>query len=166
VHRAHLHEGLVKVAEKLGATLLVNSRVNKIEYNIGDKVSVTTASGSTHTFDLLVGSDGANSTVRKHLHPTVKPAPPTTNCAYRAIVPYDQVRSDPLTKDLCQKWTMEVWMSDKAYIISYPISAGQDLNVVLSHHLDRFVDTVEDINIEDLRKEYKPLIHESSAWWT
>jgi salicylate hydroxylase len=89
VHRAHLHEGLVKIAEKHGAKLLINSRVNKIDYESSEKVQVTTEAGIQHTFDLLIGSDGVRSVVRKTLFPDVKPTPPTTNCAYRAIVPYE-----------------------------------------------------------------------------
>jgi salicylate hydroxylase len=119
VHRAHLHEGLVQIAEKHGAKLLINSRVNKIEYESSEKVHVTTEAGKQHNFDLLIGSDGVKSVVRKTLFPDVKPTPPTTNCAYRAIVPYEQIIKDPIAKELIKKLTMEVWMSDKSYIISY-----------------------------------------------
>jgi salicylate hydroxylase len=155
VHRAHLHEGLVKIAEKHGAKLLINSRVSKIEYTSSEKVHVTTEAGKQHTFDLLIGSDGVKSVVRKTLFPDVKPAPPTTNCAYRAIVPYEQIRKDPISRELIEKLTMEVWMSDKSYIISYPISAGKDFNMVLSHHVDRLVEEVEDVDMNDLRKQYE-----------
>ncbi|PSS13356.1 hypothetical protein M430DRAFT_77120, partial [Amorphotheca resinae ATCC 22711] len=154
VHRAHLHEGLVKIAEKNGAKLLINSRVEHIDFQDGKKVTVTTQAGKKHTFDFLIGSDGVNSVVRKTLFPEVKPAPPTNNCAYRAIVPYSQIREDPVAKELIDKLTMEVWMADKSYIITYPISAGKDFNLVLSHHIDRAIDKVEDIDMNDLRKEY------------
>ena len=50
---------------------------------------------------------------------------------------------------------MEVWMADKSYIITYPISAGKYLNLVLSHHLDHLVDKVEEIDMNDLRKQYQ-----------
>jgi len=46
-------------------------------------------------------------------------------------------------------------MSDKSYIISYPVSAGKDFNMVLSHHVDHLVDDVENIDINDLRKQYE-----------
>jgi salicylate hydroxylase len=154
VHRAHLHDGLVKIAEKEGAKLLINSRVSQLDYS-GEKVKVTTELGKSYEFDLLIGSDGVKSIVRRTLFPDVKPAPPTGNCAYRAIVPYAQIRKDPVAKDLVDKLTMEVWMADKSYIITYPISAGKDFNLVLSHHVDRLVDNVEDIDMQELRDQYK-----------
>ena len=46
-------------------------------------------------------------------------------------------------------------MSDKAYIISYPISAGRDFNMVLSHHRPIPVDQVEDVDMNELRETYK-----------
>lgn len=155
VHRHHLHTGLVDVARQQGCRILTASRVAKVEYREGPKVTVQTEGGKTFTFDLLIGADGVGSIVRKTLFPSVVPAPPTGNCAYRAIVPYAQIRKDPELRSLVEKLTMEVWMGPNAYIISYPISAGKDFNMVLSHHRDPHVSTVQDINMDDLRNEYK-----------
>ncbi len=118
---------------------------------------MTTERGQQYTFDLLIGSDGLNSIVRRTLFPDVQPKPPTTNCAYRAIVPYAQVRQDPLAREVFEKLTMEVWMAPQGYIITYPISAGRDLNLVLSHHVanpPRLVDKVEDVPISEMRDYY------------
>lgn len=150
-----MHAGLVQVAQKHGAEILINSRVNEIDHSAGGPVTVTTDAGKEYTFDLLIGSDGVNSIVRRTLFPDVKPTPPSTNCAYRAIVPYSQIQNDPLAAELIEKPTMEVWMSYNSYIITYPISGGKDLNLVLSHHLDHLVDQVQDIAISDLRKQYE-----------
>ena len=156
VHRMHLHDGLVQVARKEGAELVTDARIDAIDWTRTDgRVNITTTKGRQWTFDLLVGADGLRSTVRRRILPHVHPRPPTTNCAYRAIVPYDQIRKDPISKELIEKMTMEVWMSDHAYIISYPISAGKDFNMVLSHHRDHLVDDVEDVDMDELRATYK-----------
>jgi salicylate hydroxylase len=154
----HLHSGLVEVARREGADLVIDARVVKVDWTSSpsNQVSVTTEKGRTWTFDLLIGADGVRSSVRKAIMPHVKPRPPTGNCAYRALVPYDQIRKDPIAKELIEKLTMEVWMAEKSYIISYPISGGKQFNMVLSHHVDHLVDDVEDIDMEkDFRQTYQ-----------
>lgn len=156
VHRAHLHEGLVTVAETLGAKILVHSAVSRLEYSSSQEVTVETWSGKKFTFDFVIGADGINSVTRKALFPDVAPEPPTTNCAFRALVPYDEIRKDPVAKELVEKLTMEVWMAENAYIITYPINAGKTFNLVLSHHRPQKLRTTEtDVPIEELRNEYK-----------
>src|SRR4051794_26783591 len=130
----HLHEGLVKVARKAGAGLIINARVVDIDWISSNKVAVTTETGQKYSFDLLVDADGVKSVVRRKILPHVNPASPMGNCAYQAIVPYSKIRADPELRGLVEKLTMEVWMADRSYIISYPISAGKDFNMVLSHH--------------------------------
>jgi salicylate hydroxylase len=155
VHRMHLHSGLAEVAKTSGAEIFIDARVDEIDWTSSQKVKVRTTKGKSWSFDLLVGADGVRSVVRKHLFPNVKPTPPTGNCAFRAIVPYEQIKKDPIAKELVEKMTMEVWMSEKAYVISYPISAGKDFNMVLSHHVDRLVDDVEEIDMNEFRDLYK-----------
>ena len=156
VHRAHLHDGLAEVAKNLGASLHLDSRVHVVEHEDGNQVKVETEKGITYVFDLCVGADGLNSVVRKILFPNVQPDPPTTNSAYRAIVPYDRIRQDPIAKELVEKQTMEVWMGHNCYIITYPISGGKIFNLVLSHHpSEKTHATQPNVPIEELRSEYK-----------
>lgn len=156
VHRAHLHEGLAQVARDLGAKIIIDSAVMKVRYQDSAAVTVNTRHGVQYSFDLLIGADGINSITRKTLFPDVAPEPPTTNCAYRALVPYDEIKKDPIAKELIEKLTMEVWMAENAYIITYPISAGKIFNLVLSHHRpEKLRATEPDVPIEDLHNEYK-----------
>lgn len=160
VHRAHLHEGLVAVAEKLGARILVHSAVSRLEYHESQEVTVETWNGQKYKFDFVIGADGINSITRKTLFPDVAPEPPTTNCAYRALVPYSEIRKDPIAKELVDKLTMEVWMGHNAYIITYPINAGKTFNLVLSHHRpEKLRATEQDVPIHELRDEYKDFDH-------
>jgi salicylate hydroxylase len=156
VHRAHLHEGLAAVATRLGAAIHINSRVILLDYQEGGEVTVETQKGDKYHFDLCVGADGVNSIVRSTLFPDIKPDAKTTNCAYRAIIPYDRIQQDLIAKELIQKLTMEVWMGHNAYIITYPISGGETFNLVLSHHRpEKVYSTQPNVPIEEMRDVYK-----------
>ena len=161
VHRHHLHNGLVEVARSSGVNIIIDSRVASLTQIQDGRVSISTQKGKTHTFDLVIGSDGVGSIVRRTLFPDVKPRPPTGNCAYRAIVPYDEVRNDQVTRELVEDdegnliRTMKVWMAPTGYIISYPISDAKDFNMVLSHFHDPPVDAVQPVSPEEVRNQYK-----------
>ena len=91
VHRAHLHEGLAPIAAQAGVTIKIDARVIRIDHQV-DPVTVSTKKGEKYKFDLCIGADGANGVIRGTLFPEARPEPPTTNFAYRAVVPYDQIR--------------------------------------------------------------------------
>lgn len=154
MHRHHLHSGLAEAARRHGVTLLVDSKVTKISYDDGP-VKVTTEKGANYTFDLLIGADGLKSIVRKTLFPSVTPRAPTTNAAYRGIIPYEKVYEEiPAAKELFGN-AIDVWGGNRGYIITYPISSGKDLNLVLSHHRENRVEDVEEVKIDELRDFYK-----------
>ncbi|KAH8680752.1 hypothetical protein BX600DRAFT_428733 [Xylariales sp. PMI_506] len=146
--RAHLHEGLSTAAKENGAEIHIRSRVTAIEHENQpqNKVTVKTELGATYTFNLLIGADGLNSTVRRILFSKAPQRAPTNNCAYRAVVPYERIRTEkPHVWDLFAARNMETWTGPNGYIIGYPISAGREFNMVLSHHRQDPVTCVEEV---------------------
>ena len=160
VHRADLHAALVQRARELGAQILTGKRVARIDTGAGKgteggKAKVLTDGGEEWEFDLVVGADGLHSVARRTLYPDVRPAPPTTNAAFRAVVPMSEVAADPVAGELAKEKNMEVWMGEGRYIISYPISGGKGFNMVLSHHAPEKVWAVEqEVQLEELRGRY------------
>ncbi|QDS76143.1 hypothetical protein FKW77_007208 [Venturia effusa] len=157
VHRHHLHQGLVSVARRFGCKFRIDARIISIQYqDISKPVKIGTQKDETYTFDMILGSDGVNGISRKTLFPEVIPTPPTNNSAYRAIVPYARLLADPETKSLVKEGlSMDVWMGNDAYIITYPISAGKDFNMVLSHHTPDPVSNVQSVGLAEVKEQYK-----------
>ena len=153
VHRAHLHEGLSESARHHGATIHIDSRVTHIDHS-SQPVKVTTAKGTTHEFDLLIGSDGLKSIVRTTLFPAAQPIPLTANAAYRAIIPYSKLFAEIPEAKAVFRDSLEVWCSHRSYIIAYPICGGRDLNLVLEHHQPQPVYDVEDVHMPDFLAHY------------
>lgn len=162
VHRKHLHDGLAHVARGKGVELVTGARVAGIEYQVeeGEKVRVRDETGRTWAFDVVIGADGLNSVVRKTILPNVKPTPPTNTGAYRAVVPMEMVKRDPLTRELVARPNINVWMGaakgkEHGYVIAYPISGGDVFNMVLTHHRNYPVVDVEDATLEEVKETYK-----------
>lgn len=167
VHRMHLHGGLVGVAKREGVEVVTGARVCEIVQKKATSgspesgvVSVRDERGRDWGFDLVVGADGLNSVTRKTILPNVKPKPQTNNAAYRAVVPMELVKKDPLTRGLVENPIMDIWMGasegkQHGYIITYPISGGSVFNVVMSHHRPRPVLSVEEIDRTEMRDTYK-----------
>lgn len=168
VHRMHLHAGLVRVARRQGVALVTGVRVAAIRHERvqgggtdgAPPVRVLDGQGRAWTFGLVVGADGLKSVTRRTILPDVKPRAPTNNAAYRAVVPMEMVRNDPVAGELVKQPTMDVWMGaaegkGHGYIITYPISGGKVFNLVLSHHRPQPVDDVEDASLEEMKETYK-----------
>ena len=156
IHRHHLHCGLAEAARRHGVRIVTSARVAKIGHK-QSPVQVTTEKGNTYTFDLLIGSDGLKSIVRRVLFPDVKPRAAVNNAAYRSVIPYEEVwQRVPESREFGNN--IDVWSIEKGYVITYPISAGRDWNTVLSHYRDQPVtDVEEDVNMDEVRDYFEGL---------
>ncbi len=155
VRRDHLHAGLTECARRHGVELIVGSRVQSFEHS-KDSVKVTTVQGVQHTFDLLIGSDGIKSTIRRVLFPDAAvPQAASTVAAFRGILSYEQVFEQvPEARQLLRN-TMDAWIGPNGYILLYPLSAGSELNVVTLFEMDHVVKTPEDMDLAEFRHLYK-----------
>lgn len=134
--------------------MVVGSRVESFEYT-EQNVTVTAIHGLKHTFDLLVGSDGLKSTIRKSLHPGLTPQAASTVAAFRGILPYEKVFAEVPEARQFLRNSMDAWVGPNGYILLYPLTAGTELNVVTVFQMDRIVKTAENMNVQDFRDLYK-----------
>jgi salicylate hydroxylase len=57
----------------------------------------------------------------------------STNCAYRATVPAELMRSDPEVSALMDDPNSNCWIGYRRHIMAYPIRNGELYNLVMSH---------------------------------
>jgi salicylate hydroxylase len=158
--RDHLHAGLTESARQHGVQMVVGARVEKLEYS-EKSATVTTAKGASYTFDLVVGCDGINSTIRQHLFPEVKPRAPSKVAAYRGVLTYEEIKAKAPEAASILTNTMDMWTGPNGYIMTYPLSGGKELNVVTSFCKDYYVEKMEEVDIDEFRgyyKDYSPAI--------
>jgi salicylate hydroxylase len=154
VRRDHLHAGLTECARRNGVNLVVGSRVESFEHT-KDGVKVKTIHGIEHSFDLLVGSDGMRSTIRRTLFPEAVPTGASTVAAFRGILSYEEVFTKVPEAKQWLRNSADAWVGPKGYILLYPLSGGRELNVVAMFQMDRVVTQAEEMNIDDFRSLYK-----------
>ena len=158
--RDHLHAGLTESVRRHGIEMIVDARVEKLEYS--EKSStVTTANGDSYTFDLVVGCDGIKSTIRQILFPEVKPRAPSKVAAYRGVLTYDEINAKAPEAASILTNTMDMWTGPNGYIMTYPLSGGKELNVVTSFCKDDYVEKMEEVDIDEFRgyyTDYSPAI--------
>lgn len=158
--RDHLHAGLTESARRHGVEILVGTRVDTLAYT-ESSATVTTTTGTSHTFDMIVGADGVKSTIRRHLFPEVQPRATSKVAAYRGVLSIDEILDKAPEAQSILTNTMDMWTGPNGYILTYPLSGGKELNVVTSFCKDYLVTQMEDVDIDEFRayyKDYSPAI--------
>ena len=123
VHRGDLHRVLLEAYEaRAGVPVHLNARVVNVQQD-NEGVALTLQDGRTLRASALIASDGVHSVVREKNMGADK-AHFTGLLAWRGLVPMQQV-SMHLQSDVGTNW-----VGPGAHVITYPVRAGEFLNVV------------------------------------
>lgn len=116
VHRADLISLLEQAAHQAGVEIVTDCKMASA--TPGSQPCVTDMHGHIHTGDLVIGADGLHSVARAALNGTLAPFF-TGQVAWRAVVP----ETDP-------DCDVSLFMGPKRHIVSYPLRAGTERNIV------------------------------------
>ena len=126
IHRADLHGLLLAAAQQAGVNLRLRSRVAAVLPGTG-AVTLRLDDDFEVEGDALIGADGLWSLVRGQVHDDGPPLA-TGHLAYRALVAQQDLPAGLRQHDV------HVWMGPHMHLVSYPVRAGEQLNVVAIVH--------------------------------
>jgi salicylate hydroxylase len=152
IHRADLHDALARAVRANDPNAItVDARCVGITQDAAS-ATLKLASGTTHTFDVLVGADGSRSMVRHHLFGALEPQY-TGYIAWRGLVPMHLVPQEILQPP------SGVFLGPGHLVNRYPVRNGELLNFVA--FAERADWTEEGWSI---RSTVKELLDEFEGW--
>lgn len=133
VHRADLHQALLKAClSDPAVTLISGCTVKNFEEKLG-LVSVNTAGGDPIRGCALIGADGLWSQTREQIVGDGAPRV-SGHIAYRAVLPIEQV------EERFRHNAMILWAGPRNHLVQYPLRGGKLFNLVAVFHSDRYVE--------------------------
>lgn len=131
IHRADYQRILYEEATALGVEVHMSTRVVSIKT---ETPLVTTETGQEFVADVVVGADGIRSKVREFVLPgqVIQPSS-SSNCAFRATVPSQDMLADPEVAHLMSDVNANSWIGHQRHVMAYPIRQGAMYNLVMSH---------------------------------
>ncbi|GAA3642324.1 FAD-dependent oxidoreductase [Microlunatus ginsengisoli] len=120
IGRGPLHEALRTAARQAGVPLHHGRRLVGVE-EAPDGVTARFADGSTATADVLIGADGARSTVRRLIDPQAPAADYTGMLGFEGFVPHDAL---PARLDVGTPGEMVFAFGRRAYYLYWPTPDG------------------------------------------
>jgi len=131
IHRADLHEGLLRACRRCPRIALESSRKVIHVENRGERVHLTTESGTGYDGAAVVAADGLWSTVRAQFVNDGKPRV-SGHIAYRAVLPVDEF------PEHLRLPSMVIWAGEKTHFVHYPLRGGKLFNLVAVFHSSRY----------------------------
>lgn len=133
-HRADLHDVIHRACidpNGHGPVVQVETSAGVIDLDRSDPARpvAITRSGKRFEADVIIGADGIKSAVRDLIG-----ADDTLvfsgEMAYRVLVPGDEIRRDPATRWLVDRFQSTIWYGPDRHLVHYMIRQGDLLNVV------------------------------------
>ncbi|KAI9249603.1 FAD dependent oxidoreductase domain-containing protein [Helicostylum pulchrum] len=129
IHRADYIKLLHDAAVNLGVKVIVNARVQLVDEETN---SVVLYDGRSFQSDLVIGADGIRSKVRHAVIGDDEITPHSTNCAFRATISAEVMRSDPEISHLMNDVNSNFWIGPERHVVGYPIKNGTLYNLVMA----------------------------------
>ncbi len=122
IHRADLQSLLRDAAEVVGVHVKLNSRASAVRAS-ASSVELTLNAEQVEEGDALVVADGLWSALRAQVFADGRPRA-TGHVAYRALAAQQRLPAVLRSADVT------VWLGPRLHVVSYPVRAGEQLNVV------------------------------------
>lgn len=155
IHRADYQRVLYEKVISMGVIHKFNCRITEIDDN---EICVKLENGETYKGDIIVGADGIKSKVRDSAVVPEELVLPmrSSNCAYRAVIPREEMLSDPIISHLMEDVNSNCWIGYRRHIMAYPIRNGELYNIVMSHPGQATIGKWSETgNINEMRNHYK-----------
>ncbi|EPS34946.1 hypothetical protein PDE_09911 [Penicillium oxalicum 114-2] len=130
IYRPDLQQVLFKRVQELpNVSVLFGKSSESVDHETG---TVRTVDGEVFETDLTVAADGIWSRTRRCLPVTRDVAPiPSTEHAYRAMIPRARMLSHPLTAPLISSPEAKSWVGPGLFILGYTVSSGEFYNLAI-----------------------------------
>lgn len=150
IHRADLHNVLLDSCRDMDEIDL-RAGVEITGYDDhGDRVTVQTAGGTSHSGAALIGADGLWSKIRKTIIDDGDPVV-SGHIAYRAVLPIEDVPPE------LEQWMDDVvlWGGPRNHLVHYKLRRGELFNIVAVFHSQKYVEGWDEFgDPEELRERF------------
>ena len=133
LHRADLHEGLMKRAEELGVKLYLDHTVESADVY---EARVKTTNGREFDCDLIVGCDGIKSQLRNILYEKDVAPQDTPDYCFRFALSTKGMQDDPMLDPLVREPLSILWLGPSRHMVGYQLRHGEMFNIVASFPAD------------------------------
>jgi len=128
IHRADFHKILVEEAYRVGVIIHLDSTAIGIDF---ERPAVLVKNKPDFEADILIGADGLKSVCREALLGHPDPPLLTGDLAYRIVVSAQDMKKDPVLREIVEEPNINFWMGPDAHAVAYVLKGGDLYNIVL-----------------------------------